>query len=492
MRRAALLNHNAAWTAASGLLAVACGVAVGAGHALPVGFVLGAGLALAAGILDWRRSIFLLLVYLPVSGVLAIALYPDTTPGVLAKDIVFVIPAYVGFLLRWVADRRSLEVPGLPIGLLMALVFLVLAESFNPDVPDPLVALIGARTWLLYLPLLVLGFHLVHRRAELDRLLLLLAAAGALPLIIGIVEAVLIYTGHPGTVYSFYGGAASAVTQSFAEVSAGTGSQVRRVSSTFTFNTQFYSFTASMVAVYYAVWRGVLIPRGRGRLGAALVVLAVLAAMLSGARSAFLLIPVLLVAAVVLDRGTGGRGKRIATTVVAVGIGFVLATSLLGSALRPLLGDIASHAVGQFQLATIDGFRHGLDTTTIGLGTGVDTISARYAVPREQLFQVVGGTWQESWWVKALLELGVAGLLATAFLMGRLALRSVRITSRLEDPGLRAIAAALTAYVIWGLISSFKGQYLDVDPMNVYFWLFLGLLLRLPFLDRAAPLTAPP
>jgi hypothetical protein len=29
-----------------------------------------------------------------------------------------------------------------------------------------------------------------------------------------------------------------------------------------------------------------------------------------------------------------------------------------------------------------------------------------------------------------------------------------------------------------------KAQYLDMDPMNVYFWLLLGLLFKLPTLDR--------
>jgi hypothetical protein len=36
---------------------------------------------------------------------------------------------------------------------------------------------------------------------------------------------------------------------------------------------------------------------------------------------------------------------------------------------------------------------------------------------------------------------------------------------------------------VWGFVSNFKAQNLDLDPMNVYFWLFIGILLRLPALD---------
>jgi hypothetical protein len=38
--------------------------------------------------------------------------------------------------------------------------------------------------------------------------------------------------------------------------------------------------------------------------------------------------------------------------------------------------------------------------------------------------------------------------------------------------------------VIWNVVFNVKAQYLDMDPMNVYFWLLLGLLFKLPTLDR--------
>ncbi len=50
--------------------------------------------------------------------------------------------------------------------------------------------------------------------------------------------------------------------------------------------------------------------------------------------------------------------------------------------------------------------------------------------------------------------------------------------------------AALLAFLIWNLIYNLKGQYMDIDPINVYFWLFAGVLARLPALDGGASAEA--
>jgi hypothetical protein len=61
-----------------------------------------------------------------------------------------------------------------------------------------------------------------------------------------------------------------------------------------------------------------------------------------------------------------------------------------------------------------------------------------------------------------------------------------RILRRLRDPGLHASAAALLAFLIVAMLYSFKTWLLDLDPVNVYFWLFAGVLTCLPALDRSS------
>jgi hypothetical protein len=494
LRRFARPHSDFAITGAAVVVAALAGVA-SHGKAGPAAALIVVSVALIAGLLDWRRSLLALLLYFTVDGVISIALYPNTGPGALAKDALFVIPAYVGYAVQRLTDRRRIELPVVPVVTLGAIAALVVVQMLNPGVPKPLVALIGAKTWLFYVPMVLLGHDLIRDRADLDRFLLLIAVSAAIPCTIGVIEALLIYTGHASTVYGWYGAAASAVTQGFAEVSAGS-SMIRRIPSTFTFATQFYSFTVAAAAIAYAAWRNTLAPRGKGFLGVGLIALIVVASMLSGARSAVLLTPAMLLAAVALDVRTRSWLPGLGSALVVIVAGLGLATVVLGASLTGLITDVASHGVAQLKLAFVDEIRNGFSTTTFGLGTGIDTIASRYALPATQLFQAVGGAWQESWWAKALLELGIAGLIAAVTFMASIVTHAVRTTLRMADPGLRAVAAAITAYLLWAVVSSFKAQSIDLDPENVYFYLFIGVLLKLPALDRqvgqgSLPLPAP-
>ena len=90
----------------------------------------------------------------------------------------------------------------------------------------------------------------------------------------------------------------------------------------------------------------------------------------------------------------------------------------------------------------------------------------------------------ESWWVKVILELGVPGLLLFAALLGWLVVRAYRAHRAVRDPRLIAVSAALLGFVIWVVLYLTKGPAIDLDPVNVYFWLFAGVLLRLPTFSR--------
>jgi hypothetical protein len=44
----------------------------------------------------------------------------------------------------------------------------------------------------------------------------------------------------------------------------------------------------------------------------------------------------------------------------------------------------------------------------------------------------------------------------------------------------------MIAFLLWNLVYMTKGGWIDIDPINVYFWLFAGMLLRAAALDRGA------
>ena len=121
--------------------------------------------------------------------------------------------------------------------------------------------------------------------------------------------------------------------------------------------------------------------------------------------------------------------------------------------------------------------------TWLGLGAGSDSTAARYAFPTTELQTSVGSV-QESWYVKAYLELGVFGLVAALALLGAILYRSARVHIRIRDSRLKMVSAAILALMGWVLVYSVKAQYFDLDPINIYFWLFAGIMMGLPRLER--------
>ena len=466
---------RAGWLA----LCAGAGVAIGLGHWLPVLAVVVAAMAFAVGLVRWRWSLYLLLAYIPVSGLAGLALHPDTGLGVALRDGLFVAPLYAGFFAGAAAARRPVLFRGAPVAALALLVVLVLAQALNPSIPEASVSLIGTKVWLSYIPLLFVGYHALRDKRDLSRILAIMSIAAVVPVAVGIVVAILLYAGYTDFVYGLYGPAAKEATQGFAELHIGEA-VLRRVPSTFTSGAQYYAFTISMIAITYAWWQGAesrVSPRLRGLL----VLLVFVACFLSGTRGAFLFAPFLVVLIVLLHRGALGRVIQVAAA-SAVALAAVVTVTGIGA--QALLGNALQRAFFNLDLSLIQGFTKTFEVAPFGLGTGTDTRAVRYQIPDAELFALFGGAWQESWWVKAAIELGALGLILVLILFGTLLVRAWRIHWSLRDPQLRAVSAALLALFIWMMVYGVKAQYVDFDPMNMFLWLTLGMLLKLPALDR--------
>ena len=451
--------------------------------------------ALAVGVVNWRWSLYGLLCYLPVSGIAILAAHgegEERAGAVLAKDFLFVIPAYVGFAVWAIRSRRNPFFPGAPIWLFVALAVVVVIQTFNPALPNRLVGVIGMKIWLFYLPLFVLGYHFVRSRAELGRVLGLMSVLAIVPASVGIVEAALIYAGREETVYAAYGDAAAAATQNYVAFQLPGGGLLRRIPSTFSSFYQYYLFLAAMIAVVYAWWRGAVRGRLGGWIGGGLWVLMLAAVFLMGARGAFLFIPLLVLLILVLDRGSEnrlalrGRGAVVAAAAVVVA---VVTAAVIG-----IFAHVWETLSGEFGDVIVDSAREAVSATWIGLGSGIDSTGSRYAFGEEEAAPGVDGKFHESWYVKTYLELGVIGLAIVVALLGTIAVRSTKAHLALRNGRLRVISAALLALLLWTLVYNVKAQYMDFDPLNVYFWLLAGMLARFPALDdepteaaRAAP-----
>lgn len=462
------------------------GVLIAAGAARPAAAVVVLGVATLIGVQSWRLAVVLALVYLPIEGILWVALYPHTAPAALAKDFLFVIPAYVGFFYSYMKSKQNFVFPGFPLLPVLLLAGLVIVEIFNPLLSRLLVGLVGAKVWLFYIPMAFLGYQLVRSRSDLDRLLNIMCLVAIVPAVVGIVEAVLYYTGHSSFVYSLYGSAASAATQGFAAISVG-GAGFRRVPSTFSFVAQYYIFMTSMVAFGYAWWRRAQDGSWTRRWRLAVWLLFLVAALTSGARGALAFVPLLLIAILLIDGRLGVSSVGVIGALVA---GLALMIALVGASATGTISDLITNARVQIHTVFVTGLREASHHIFLGSGTGSDTNAARYV---SGAFSAAGG-WQESYLAKSILELGIVGLALIATVFGSILVRGIRIRRRLRDPGLIAMASAILGLMIWGIIYTVKAQYLDFDPLNLYFWLFTGILFKLAVLDRedaAAPERPP-
>jgi len=259
------------------------------------------------------------------------------------------------------------------------------------------------------------------------------------------------------------------------------------VPSTFSFFYQYYIFATAMVVIAYGWWRGSR-PAGRQlRIGGVLFLLFALAAMLSGVRLAFVLIPLLVAAMLVLGISSANRlswgvvATGAACLAIAGGTG-AAACGLgqhLGAAVTSEAPDVGGRSVSQ-----------AVHKTWLGLGAGSDSTGARYAFPNVELKTATGAV-QEAWYVKTYLELGAFGLAIVVALLLTILVRAFRVHHRLRDPRLKVVSAGIVALIGWVLVYNAKTQYFDLDPMNVYFWLLVGILMGLPRLDRAEPEARP-
>ncbi len=445
--------------------------------ALPLPFVgvSAVGVGLILGLIDWHLSVRCLLLYTPLSGIATVLLYPNTAAASVVKDLMFVVPAYIGFAL-WKGKDRLVPIFWAP---LLVTVLIAIVQSVNPGVPNALVALVGFKTYFWYVPMLFLGFYLITSSQDLYRLLRILSLTALVPSIIGITQALLMYSGRRDLAISLYGSAASTMTQDDANILiSGSTTFLRRVPSTFPYTTQYYIYLGTMLCCTYAWWMIYKNShRTARRFGPIILLTIIVAALLSGQRGAFLFIPFLLGILVALHTQNLNKRGVFAPlmAVLAIAVAFYVLSRVSGATPGSVVRDAWEIGRDQFGFLFIDGLARVTDRSIYGMGTGYSTNAARQFFP--------GGTlevWEESLYIKAYLELGLVGLITyVIFLVGTVVMifRSMR---SLKESSLRPLAVGTLALVIWTLVYGLKASLLDLDPLNFYFWLLTGITLRLP------------
>ncbi len=449
-------------------------------YAVPVLVASLGAVLLGVALVDWRVSYLILLAYLPYSGVAAIILYPNTGAAALVKDVALVLPLYFGFIAYLARTKRPLNPTGASTWYLAPLAAVVLVQAFNPALPNLLVALVGIRVWLLYVPLVYVTAHFVwFEKRGLETILRVLVVASVPAAVFGILQALLLMAGRDDLAYAVYGRAAASVTQEFASFQIGTGT-IQRVASTLPFAGQYFAFTLGAIAVSYALWRLPRHQRALNRLAAMALCVSVCAALTSGLRGAFLGVPAFLLLTALFE---GLHLHRFVVQGVLTAGALAAAIWSFGVSAVTLASYLAQTAAIETQFLLVGGLGRALPFAIIGLGTGADTNATRYVLNGDLVVNSFGNVWFENWYLKALVELGVVGLIAVALLivgivrLARFALRGGTQGSATGDERGRGVAAPLVAFLLVVLLYNLKGGSMDLDPINVEFWVVLGMLL---------------
>jgi hypothetical protein len=422
----------------------------------------------------WRRGFYLLMVYVPFAGAVTLALHLWWL-SLLFKDIFFVVPIYIAFIGELAVRSGVLRGFPRPIMLLLAcLAALVILQTGNAGVTNPMMAFIGLKVWLFYMPLMFVAYAYVDSDKQFLKLCRLMVVLSFLPSAVSIIQIAMVRSlGYSAAMEASYGDLAAQTTQLFSSTRFGTR-MFGRIPSIFTFATQFFGFCLSILVPSYIVWRTDTSHRWR-RTGCLAFVAAAGGTFMSGSRAAFVFTPMIVALTFAIDRGLKGLLKGIGSGLL---IAWMVLAGLLGIAVLDvyeLVGDLFTNYARE---VAYGGLVQALQSAPLGMGTGTNTGAARYALYDPSAFVGI-----ENYFAKAVYELGFPGLIIVGGLFATIIAAGVNVRARARFAELRCWASAFLAFFIVMFFNSFKGWLVDLDPVNVYYWVFCGLLLKLPALQ---------
>ena len=446
----------------------------------------------------WRRLLEMGLIYLCIEGIISLLFY-EFKLTLLIKDVILGL-AYMAFV-GWVILRRPyLDWPRVLTLPLAAFVVLGIVQFFNPALESLLVGLVGVRTRLFYIPLLLLGYFYLNKKHDLETLGLLLA----LPSIPVNLLAILQYLLGPERVAQWGTGFAVSIWS----VGNFEGVPVYRPVATFSHTGHYAAYLLAITLVTAAFCN---FSRTPARLWLFRITLALQFAgiMVNGARTTLLFVPlgVLLIWLLsILWRSWSGLG-RIQWRVLTVNLGMILIGTFGGFIIAPTglyraQSILAPSQPGQ--LVTVDGERYDVkeqlnifDVLRVsvqrlgrvdrqnlwrGYGLGSASPGTRYITATPDRF--MGNGLFEGLMGQFIWEFGLSGLilfyLAWLSLLGWGAYNAFG----LRDPLLQSITVAIVLYHAFLFVTTGTYTLVAYAPTSVYFWLFLGLLMALPRLER--------
>jgi len=477
------LGPGFAWMLGQALLATAVavvlGLCAGAENYLFIGALLGAA-AVALSSFDWRRFLVpAIFVFVCAEGF--ITLYTGQAKlSYLLKDFL-VIVAYLSLLTEIVTRQKLVVYRGVfvPMAVLAAV---GLVEVFNPNLADPrlagdnalLVGTVGFKILCFYMPLVLVGYYCFEGPEALRRFLLFLAVLSVPVSVVALQQ----YVGGAAEVERWGGGFERAVVHT---PGSEHGEHLRAIG----------TFSSPAMLALYCLCVVVVCTAGL-RLGGSTttrtvlwgcLLCAVAALFASGTRGG-MIATAAIVGSILILRGRA-KGLAAGAAVALLGLGV---TVLLGEAVLGRVGSLLEPGTWAGRLKMSFGqAAKVLERAPLGYGLGCASVGARHVMPSGQPIYFV-----ETYITKLAYETGVLGILAYFWLIGAAALHALQGWRRTADPRGRWLALCLGVMVPGMMFLSLFSVALDVNPVNVYLWFLLGVMLRIPELSwDPAPAPAP-
>lgn len=469
-----------------------------------------------------RQAIWFFLIYMPFSGTITYWIGGGNALFQLSKDI-FYLPALIALIIDIRRQRKPIIVNKkliLTLSILVTFALLTLllvngsqqfvlpyCDSLTEDnlfllAPDgsylldpktnlviktpckdgiPLLqGVLGLKVLLGYIPLIFVGYYLIENKKQLIFLGRLLLVLAIICCSLGLVQYAMLASGIcQGTRGAMGGELFKASLQAKCFVGGSllyspSQGQIRLPGTFvspwhwawFLIANSFITFTVAFTDTSF-LWR----TAGLG--GLALVMMN---SIVSGQRLALALVPICVVISLILT-GQIANLKRF----IPFGIGLAIILSVVATYNPQIIQQRVDSFVARWNTAPPHefvleqfNFARGQQKGILGRGLGKATTSAR----------AFGATaLVETYHPKLLYEVGYPGLIAFMLFVTNLVIVTFSSYKKVKDKTINSFGSSFWVFIL--IISYFPYWYpLDTDPVAVYYWLFAGILLKLPVIEK--------
>ncbi|MDB9518903.1 hormogonium polysaccharide biosynthesis protein HpsL [Roseofilum reptotaenium CS-1145] len=432
------------------------------------------------------QALWAFYIYMPFSGTIVYGVGGGNALLQLAKDA-FYIPGLMGIYQYCQRYRLPFLVPKPLIPFIFALlaycIFVILAinttgKTYGGDKPI-LLGLLGLKVFMGYIPLISCGFYMIRGKKELLWITRITTILALITCVLCVMQYRSLLSGACQGTRNATGEdlfKASIEARCLVGGSLTYSPQVGQIRLPSTLPSPWHWGWYMICSAFFTFATAFCDPSPLWQMaGFAGMGLNFVCSVISGQRIATMLVPVVTVILLVLT-GQVANLKRFIP--IAVGL-----TLLLGGAAiafpdvvqerwDSLVGRVGASNPADFiaEQAESSAKRAGF----FGNGLGRATNSAR----------IFGKTFLvETWFPKILFELGKPGLALFLLLVTALTWETFKAYRSVKDKSLRNFGACFWVFI---LIISYQTYWypLDTDPVCVYYWLFAGITLKLPDIDK--------